>query len=187
MAIFEEALEKTIKHEGGYCLSMVSGDKGGETYAGISKRSNKNWEGWKLIDEWRMEKRLDGSLGEKRKEELMVLANSLYRKMHWNPLKCDLIVHQGMANVLFDYAVNAGVKTAVKALQQCLLDVGHEIDVDGIFGKQTLEALNYSETTALCNAYTLTRVRLYVDICKRDTSQRTFMLGWLTRALTYTA
>jgi len=178
MANFNEALEKTLQHEGGYVLTKVNDDLGGMTYAGISRRSNKSWEGWKLID--------DGSMCEERKEKLRALVNSLYRIMYWNPLKGDHISHQGMANVVFDYAVNAGVKPAVTALQQCLLYVGHKVAVDGIFGEKTLEALNYSETTALCNAYTLARVSLYLNICKRDPSQHKFMVGWLTRALSYT-
>ena len=38
MADFEQAFSKTMGAEGGYKLTDIKGDKGGQTYAGISRR-----------------------------------------------------------------------------------------------------------------------------------------------------
>jgi len=46
---FSHILNDTLKHEGGY--ANHSADKGGETYRGITRKNNPNWQGWKYIDE----------------------------------------------------------------------------------------------------------------------------------------
>jgi len=48
MADFLPAYNLVRKHEGGY--ANTAGDAGGETYAGISRKSNASWAGWPIID-----------------------------------------------------------------------------------------------------------------------------------------
>ena len=50
MGEFEQAFEKMIRNEGGYLLHKVSGDRGGQTYAGIARNFYPDWDGWDLID-----------------------------------------------------------------------------------------------------------------------------------------
>lgn len=47
MARFQPALEKLLRLEGGWC--SVPGDRGGETYCGISRAHWPTWEGWTTI------------------------------------------------------------------------------------------------------------------------------------------
>lgn len=47
MANFKEAINKTLKFEGGYVNDPD--DSGGETFLGISRVNNKSWKGWKLL------------------------------------------------------------------------------------------------------------------------------------------
>lgn len=49
MADFHIALALLLRQEGGY-VSSTSGDPGGETYCGISRRFWPNWDGWEEID-----------------------------------------------------------------------------------------------------------------------------------------
>jgi len=48
MANFETALMSTLKREGGFVNDPA--DSGGMTYRGISRKSNKRWVGWPIID-----------------------------------------------------------------------------------------------------------------------------------------
>lgn len=48
MADFKTAYKKIEAAEGGYCFDPD--DAGGETYKGISRRANPNWNGWISID-----------------------------------------------------------------------------------------------------------------------------------------
>ena len=51
MKHFNKIFDKVIQHESYY--SNVKGDKGGETYMGISRNTHPTWGGWKLIDEYK--------------------------------------------------------------------------------------------------------------------------------------
>ena len=46
MSDFNIAFEKTLLAEGGYKLTDVANDKGGQTYAGITRRDHPAWQGW---------------------------------------------------------------------------------------------------------------------------------------------
>lgn len=48
MADFKTAYKKIEAAEGGYCFDPD--DAGGETYKGISRKANPNWDGWISID-----------------------------------------------------------------------------------------------------------------------------------------
>lgn len=51
---FAKAFAATMQHEGEY--ANVVGDKGGETYMGISRVYWPSWAGWPVIDDWRSER-----------------------------------------------------------------------------------------------------------------------------------
>jgi lysozyme family protein len=48
MANFEIAYKRIEKYEGSYVYALD--DNGGKTYAGLSRKVNPNWIGWKMID-----------------------------------------------------------------------------------------------------------------------------------------
>ena len=164
MAQFDLAFERMINNEGGCVLTHVSGDRGGQTYAGIARNVWPEWWGWHAIDEGR----------EPGKDEVM----AFYRRHFWTPIRGDEIASQHVATTLFDFAVNAGVRQAVK-LAQRVLCVTH----DGVMGPVTLGALNRMEPELFAAQYTVARVRHYADIVSRNSGQRKFLLGWVLRAL----
>jgi lysozyme family protein len=165
MAAFDPILEKTILREGGFVLHQVPGDRGGETYAGIARRRHSDWSGWELIDE--------GRTGGIKK-----LVAAFYHQRFWRPIHGHAIDDQQIAAAVFDFAVNAGPTTAIRAAQR-VAGVG----VDGLMGPITLAALNASEPESFLVAYALARVRYYAGICNMDRSQSKFLLGWINRAL----
>ncbi len=101
-------------NEGGYVF--IAGDKGGETYAGITRPNHPNWPGWPTIDAAKPLSRgaiVDG---------LEPLVETFYKTYYWDPLSLDSINSQRVANFTFDWNVTSGAWAAKKlqALQLVL-------------------------------------------------------------------
>ena len=167
MAEFIPAFEKMIINEGGYVLRTVSGDHGGQTYAGIARNFHSNWEGWAIIDQ-----------GHTDNTELSQMVRNFYKGNFWNKVKGDDLNHQGVAEAIFDFAVNAGVKTASKLAQLVI-----EATPDGIIGPKSVLKLNTEEEGYFIAKYALAKIARYAEICKRSPDQKKFLLGWINRTL----
>jgi lysozyme family protein len=105
---FDLAIERVLGHEGGYVNDPR--DPGGETKWGISKRSYPNLDIKNLTREY---------------------AISIYFRDFWAPLGAGQF-HDGVAYQLLDFAVNSGIKTAIRGFQRALKVVD-----DGIFGPKS--------------------------------------------------
>ncbi|MEO0443639.1 MAG: glycosyl hydrolase 108 family protein [Pseudomonadota bacterium] len=167
MAIFINAYEKMIHNEGGYVNHKITGDRGGQTYAGIARAFHPDWQGWRLIDADNIDD-----------PQLIDWVVAFYQENFWDRLKGNQINNQNIAESLFDFAVNAGVRTAVKLAQ---IVVG--ASPDGIVGKNTLAKLNDTDEELFISKYALAKVARYTKIVQRDRSQSKFLLGWLNRTL----
>lgn len=82
--------------------------------------------------------------------------------------------------LVFDCAINSGARRAIKLLQRCL-GVGE----DGIFGPMTHGAL-HEEMAAMgiehvCEMYLQERQWWYLEIVRRNASQRKWLNGWMNR------
>ena len=118
MAKFDIEFDKVISVEGGYVNDPD--DAGGETYLGISRKSNKNWTGWKIIDE---EKKKGLNNITSRLKKNITITNSaklLYKQNYWDTLELDDIPSQDIAHQLFDTCVNCGRTTAIRIAQQII-------------------------------------------------------------------
>lgn len=168
MADFPQAYEAMILDEGGYQLSDKKADRGGLTYAGISRVMNPQWEGWAAIDR-----------GETPPTPLV---RTFYQAGYWQPLQADAIDNQAVAASLFNFAVNTSTpgtpKVAVK-LAQIVLGV----TPDGVLGPKTLAALNAYQPELFLARYALARIARHLEICKRDRTQVANLVGWVDRDL----
>ena len=177
MAEFIQCFNSVLKAEGGYKLHTVPGDRGGMTYAGISRVSYPDWPGWSLVD--------NDTTG----NVLTKLVEGFYHEVYWKALKGDLILSQVVAYCLYDFAVNAGKNRAIRLCQQLL-----GTTQDGVFGPITLRLLNdliqNKKDEQLFEAkYGLLKVFYYKDICMRDSrrdqdvlrSNQKFLCGWINR------
>lgn len=174
MSDFKKAFKKTRGHEGGYVNDPD--DRGGETYKGVSRSNWPNWNGWKLIDKAKKRKDFPANL-----EEIDLLQANIfffYREEFWNEIKGNAIQNQQIAESLFDYAVNAGVKTAVKLIQEA-----SGVDIDGIVGVHTLGALNSVRPELLLLRFMNLKIKRYIEICKKNSSQKKFFYGWVRRSV----
>ena len=102
MANFDQAVEKTLKWEGGKTT-----DTGGFTNFGISQKAYPGLDIGNLTR--------DG-------------AKAIYRRDYWEPLGLDNVADQASAAALFDFAVNAGLGRARTEAQAALKAAGIAAD-----------------------------------------------------------
>ncbi len=159
MAVFESFLSVVLAAEGGY--ANVTGDLGGETYRGISRRWHPNWQGWVNIDAIKRQRPIRHNEIIK-DSNLDQLVSSFYRNNFWVPIRGSQILDQDVANVIADHAVGVGIDDAVK-LAQWLLTEKFKIDtkIDGVIGPITLANLNRVNPRKFFNEYTDLRVDYY--------------------------
>lgn len=169
MADFKKALEKSLKWEGG--ISNHPADKGGLTAFGISSNMWPRWYGWEYVkrgDKW------------EESEALRMSVAAFYKSEFWDKVRGGEINNQSIAETLFDWQINSGYHAA-KALQKVL-----GVAVDGIVGRQTIQAVNSGCQEQIFNQLKSLRIKFYTDIVTRNESQRVFLRGWLNRANSFT-
>lgn len=168
MADFLPAYEAMILDEGGYHLHRVPGDAGGDTYAGIARNMNPNWQGWAWIDR-----------GEIPPTQMV---RDFYRTGWWVPIRGDEIADQGVASTIFNFAVNTSAygrpAVAVKLAQ-----IAARVTPDGDFGPKTLAAINALDGELFELRYFLAKMTRYAEIVNRNRGQGKFLLGWTNRAI----
>jgi lysozyme family protein len=108
-------------------------------------------------------------------------AAQIYRDNEWTRCRCDELP-DGYDIAVFDIAVNNGMGTAVKLLQQALNKAGAEppLQVDGFIGAKTIAAakrIGDAGLTPLLQA----RLQRYYDIVHAHPSQKKFLNGWIDR------
>lgn len=166
MANFVPAFEKMLLLEGGFVLHKVEGDRGGMTYAGISKKYHPYWPGWKIIDK------------DPDDPSLIDIVRNFYKEHFWDKVRGDDIVSQKIAQSIFDFSVNTGLRVSTKLAQTV---VG--VMPDGFIGEKTVSALNKEDEETFILKYTVVKIARYAGICNNDKSQKKFLLGWTNRTL----
>ena len=178
--IFKHAIRYTLQNEGGYTLHHDPDDPGGETFAGIARNRHSNWEGWQVVDRYKAGEGIDQG-------ELARLVNEFYYQKFWLPLRPNTLILSITPEeliVLFDFAVNTGVKTAVKALQRIVYFTQEGPLIDGILGVQTYAAIKrYKDIHPdLLPDIVLARIGYYDELVERKPSLSKFYRGWIRRA-----
>ncbi len=174
MADFQRALSKLLENEGGWADDPSDG--GGETYKGISTKYFSKWDGWEIIQRMKNENDFPENLQEN--IELSKDVELFYKINFWNKLKADKIEKHNIAESIFDFAVNTGVRTSV-ILAQRVLGVAH----DGVIGQKTLAKLNSIPEINFINSFALQKINRYLAICKKNKKNRKFFFGWINRSL----
>lgn len=132
MAKFIDAYKKVLNNEGIY--SNDPDDAGGETYKGISRRANPNWDGWISIDAIKKSHPTTFKGILKKTPELEKKVQDLYKDKYWDCFELDDVPSQLVAEQMFDTAVNQGQTAAIKFAQR-VLDLRET-------GKWSLDLLN---------------------------------------------
>lgn len=174
MKPFDYAFEQTLCLEGGY--SDDPADRGGKTNWGITEAT--------LNDAYLQGIVTTCYVSELKKEE----ARLIYKTFYWDPLKLDAVLSPAIAAEIFDTAVNMGIGTAVKIIQNSLNFLGENLTVDGSMGMKTLGAINrwiIRDERALYVCLNGFQFNRYVEITERNPTQERFARGWTKRVQTY--
>lgn len=94
---------------------------------------------------------------------------------YWDKCNADKIDNQAVAEILVDWCVNSGM-TALRKVQEIL-----GCKPDGIVGPITLSMINTSDPKSLFDRIKAARNQFYINIVKRNPSQKIFMNGWMNR------
>jgi len=159
---FKDALAKVLELEGGLKLHR-NPTEDAETYAGIYRKAHPEWEGWIYIDR-----------GELPPFELV---EKFYYDNFYKPL--EKVESEKIRDLLFEAAVNMGIRQAVKLAQRVL-----GVKADGILGPITLSALNSADPEDFVKDYTLARIAFYTALANRNPSRYgLYLRGWINRTL----
>ena len=159
---FEKALEKVLEFEGGLRLHK-NPTENFETYAGIYRKAHPNWEGWKYID--------------KGLEPPFELVKNFYYENYWKPF--EGVKDERIKALLFETAVNLGVRQTVKLAQRVL-----NVKVDGILGSKTLKALNSANPEDFIRDFILARIAFYTALANKNPKKYgLYLRGWINRSL----
>lgn len=177
---FDECFKLVLDSEGGY--SDNTDDKGGKTNWGITEAT--------LNAAFKV-----GIVSHNNIKDLTVEeAKTIYKVNYWDKCKCDDLP-KPLDLYVFDTAVNCGVGTSAKFLQEVINKaVGANIlAVDGIIGAMTIGAVegwlsHYKADCTfpvlfLCNLFMDRRLQYYSNIVAKNGSQLVFLRGWLNRVL----
>lgn len=154
---FKNALKLILKHEGGFVNHPK--DPGGATNKGIT------------IETYRVHYGRDKTVQDL-KDIPQDHLESIYKEGYWDKAKCNELP-SGVDIIVFDMAVNAGVKRAAIILQRA---VG--VEDDGAIGPLTLEAVAKNDPVRIIKNYTEQRMKFYRSLKHWDT----FGKGWSIRA-----
>ena len=159
---FERIFDYLLRVEGGY--SDDKNDKGGKTKFGIIEEEARDF-GYK------------GDMQNLTKD----FAKNIYLKKYYLGNKLDKVVNDKAALSICDWAVNSGrngTKNAQIAINQL---TNANLDVDGIIGNKTLEALNSADPEKFLEVYHNLQRIYYKGKVEADRTQEGFLTGWLNR------
>lgn len=167
MADFLPAFRRVIGEEGGF--SDKKHDRGGPTNHGITQRTLAEW--WKHL----------GRDGEPTRADVQMLseteAREIYRMLWWGRYRLERIDDQGIAEKVFDMAVNMGPHAAIVIAQRAVDAVA-----DGVLGPKTIAALNAADPAEALDKMRIFAAERYQRIVDEDPTQQAFLAGWLARA-----
>lgn len=94
---------------------------------------------------------------------------------YWDRCKADYISSQSVAEIIVDWYVNSG-SSGIRKVQEIA-----GTSPDGVFGSLTLAAVNGHRPHELFDRIKAARKQFYINIVRRNPSQKVFLNGWMNR------
>lgn len=163
---FKKVLNQTLQFEGGY-----TEDSGGKTNYGVRQD---------IYDAYAKQNKMESKDVRNLKYGEV---KDFYKKNYWEDPKINMLPREISASV-FDYGVNAGQGTAIKAVQNII-----GTKADGIIGKKTIAAINkYVEKNGVKELHKKildNRVEHYNNLVISNPQKYSkYLSGWLNRVNT---
>lgn len=152
--------------EGGY--AFVKNDKGGETYAGITRKNNPTWRGWAIIDKAKPLKW----------NAFVKAAETAVDEFYWNRFK-GLSLHNlnsvKVALAAFDYNVHGGFSLST------LVRIAKEKFSKTVAYANVLSWANQQNEETLAAAIIDHRKAYLKGLIAKDPTQKVFEKNWMAR------
>lgn len=171
MADFDSFFPTVLAHEGGFVNDPA--DPGGATNMGITLATFRQC----AIPMFKIPPTVENL-----KKLTRDQARRIYKELYWDAVKGDRIECQELANIVFDFQVNAGAN-ASSLLQRVLNEMGAkpQLIVDGRIGESTLAALDTLDCQDVYTKYKQGRKDYYTNLVKQRPALQKFLKGWLKR------
>jgi lysozyme family protein len=161
---FPDALAVVLEREGGYVNDPD--DPGGETNHGVAALVYARWRKRRGLPARSVRLIQPGEIA------------AIYETEYWDPVRGDELLRLGfgVALVVFDFVVNAGVGRATQLLQRTV-----SVKEDGQSGPTTMHAIEAMAADAFVAGYSRGREGFYERLAARRPPLREFLRGWLKR------
>jgi lysozyme family protein len=106
----------------------------------------------------------------------LTVAHKIFKKNFWDKIRASEYPDQQVANIVYDGAVNHGVRWGIKLLQRSI-----GLREDGIPGPVTMAALHAKSPEQVYYAYFTARKNFYQNIVANRPNQAVFLKGWMRR------
>lgn len=194
MANFDIAYAPLKDFEGGY--DNDPDDRGGETYAGISRKFFPSWQGWKIIDQIKKSNISKTAINKTAKaDQLLQDYVRAWYKTNWFDALGLGDLPQPLANEIFEQSVNLGKAGSGKKVQIICNAYNYlsgakklftDLKVDGAIGPKTLAALkiilaNKANAASLVHALNCMQGAHYLELAAKKFTQRKYTAGWMKR------
>jgi lysozyme family protein len=163
---FDQAVQITLSHEGGYAQNLKTGEvvNMGITQAFLAAHHLPS-----TVDDVQ--------------ELTRPAAINLYRLYFWTPMRLQEIKDQTLAAKVFDLAVNLGIGTSAALLQGAINDEwGHEcLTVDGKIGELTIGCANTADPLKVLATLRVRAEAHYRELVQSNPELAVDLKGWLIR------
>jgi len=180
MADFEIAFEKLLGLEFSSKENALHHNEGedGYTFMGIYQKYYPNSIIWRNLKAYKMiardEKELSTLMFNNIENQNQV--RKIYKNEYWDKARLDDIESQKIANNIFIFGVNAGIRTAIKIAQRIV-----ETEPDGIVGRKTIKALNGVNEDEFVKEYKERVKNYYINLAINNSKYKRYLEGWLNR------
>lgn len=149
----------------------------GYTFMGIYEGAHPSWKGWELVYRTlKLYKSLDRASYECYQNIFLTdLVKEFYKENFWDKLRLDELKSDRVADLIFKFAVNVGIKRAVRYAQMIA-----NVRLDGIIGNNTINALNSLDSGYFEERYKAEFIKFYERLAK-DNYYKYFLKGWQNR------
>lgn len=181
MSNFKKSFDEMLNLELSSPYNALHFNKGesGYTFMGIYEGAHPNWKGWELIYKMLdLYKSLDKASYECYQNVFLTdLVKEFYKLNFWDKLRLDEIKSDRIADLIFKFAVNVGIKRAVRYAQMVA-----NARIDGIIGANTINALNSLDSGYFEKRYKAEFMKFYDGLVKRNPNRYDrFLKGWGNR------
>ena len=107
----------------------------------------------------------------------------VFKPLYWDGVKGDSFTSINIAAMVTAFAWGSGAKQAGTTLQKAIKALGHEIEIDGVIGKQTISLANSIEPVVLFDKLIELRKAFFMKIGVGKNAK--FLKGWLNRLADY--